>query len=80
MVAHITNCYERIAIILLTKLAQNYSSPIFSVLSVQLVTSGVDGVSRTYQLPKAVSRACLMVKLWNKKNLKNVNLIILLFD
>ena len=64
---------------LLTKLAQNYSSPIFSVLSVQLVTSGVDGASRTYQLPEALSRACLMVKLWNK-NFKNVNLIILLFD
>ena len=63
----ITNCYERIVIILLTKLAQTDSSPIFSVLSVQLVTSGVDGVSRAYQLPEALSRACLMVKLWNKK-------------
>ena len=79
MVALITNCYERIAIILLTKLAQNYSSPIFSVLSVQLVTSGVDGTSRMYHLPEALSWACLMVKLWNKK-FKNVNLIILLFD
>ena len=61
------NCYERIAIILLTKLAQNYSLPIFSVLSVQLVTSGVDGASHAYQLPEALSRACVMVKLWNKK-------------
>ena len=52
---------------LLTKLALNYCSPIFSVLSVQLVTSGVDCASRAYQLLEALSKACLMVKLWNKK-------------
>ena len=63
----ITNCYERISIILFTKLVQDLALSIFPLLSVQLVTSGVDGGSRADQLPEALTNVCFMVKLWNKK-------------
>ena len=32
---------------------------LFSVISVQLVMSSIDGASHAYQLPEALSRACL---------------------